>query len=607
MAQPGYGFGPGPSRSTSQWDDRGAGQNRPETDSVALTSSQPDTFGRPASYVDGPSLFPPSSASYDAVGEGVRADASPHSLLTLSGNQAHDSQSLAHYSSTLPHHPPTHYSQYSQPPPNMSHSSQAYQHPHYEHHYHQQALQPPQHHPHYQQHQQQQHNSHQHHLQHAPEQQLGGMQLPSDLMGSHPLGTHQPPHSPYALYHHAESQQGSLDEQQHRAADRAEAAEPHTPRPPNAWILYRSQKFREIQQTREAQTRSGSTEKPKSQAEISRIISQMWANETAAVKEKFEALADEKKLAHQRMYPTYRYRPKKKGKRKQGAGAQVSDAPGSKKAVAYGNYASGSREHDASEGSSSTGHSTERKAGNDILRSSASMHDLTSRELMPRRPGYTDRRERNDLQVPIPYGRSVSGSTSSSEGPSFSYSNNRMHPYGERPSSRLDAFADSQLTPSTYGSSSHWSEADALSSSSGGTYFDGPRSGSTGYAMLGNARPPPAASMLGTPSVGGGSLLTLSPSPSQQPQQPPPARQSVPSQHLQAPIDYLEGGLGLNNMGSTGAGSSFRPAPLTTHHVARFGPTFGESRSEMASGLTIPGGNDGVSEPMDPHRRMQLP
>lgn len=271
--------------------------------------------------------------------------------------------------------------------------------------------------------------------------------MAGDFMGSHSLGMHHAPNS-YAMHHHSDHQQASL-EGPRKGQDRTEAAEPHTPRPPNAWILYRSQKFREIQQNRESQTRSGSTDKPKSQAEISRIISQLWQNETSAVKQKFEAMADEKKLAHQKMYPTYRYRPKKKSKPKQSASGQVGDqrhTPDGKfvKKSGYGSYTDGSHDYDASEGSSSAGHSTDRKVGNEILRSSGgnqgvgtAVHDLAGRELMSRKPNYADRRERGDLQVPSNYGRSVSGGASFGDGHSFSYNSTRMHPYGDRPSSLL--------------------------------------------------------------------------------------------------------------------------------------------------------------------------
>ncbi|TKY87494.1 hypothetical protein EX895_003508 [Sporisorium graminicola] len=613
MAQPGSGSGPGPPRTT-QWDDRGTGQHRPESDGAALISSQSDAFGRPASYVDGSSLFPSaSSASYAAAsGGGVRADAFPNPLLGQSNHPTHDPQPHAHDHSTFLHHA-SHYSPYSQPLSVMSHASQQphQQHQDHEHHHHQHSLQlpppPPLHHQNYQQHQ---HQQHQHPLQHTPDQELGGLQMPSELMGSQSLEM-QHPHSPYAPHHHLDGHQSPVPAQ-HRALGRAEgAAEPHTPRPPNAWILYRSQKFREIQQTREALTRSGSTEKSKSQAEISRIISQMWQNETAAIKGKFEALADEKKMAHQKMYPTYRYRPKKNSKRKQGAVAaaqkndlkQKSNGPASKKA-AYGSHVGGSRVFEASEGNSSTRNSSERTGGYESQRSPPSRHDPAGREREPtyrRAAGYVERKERGEFQMPITYVRSVSGSTPSSDGPTFPYNNTSMHPYGERPMSRPDAFGDSQTNPSTYGSSSHWSEADALSGSSGGGYFEAARSASTGYTMFGNPRPPPS-SMLGPGSVGGApSLLTLSPSSQehQQQQQPPSERQLVPSQHLVAPIGYLEGGLGLNGLSSSGASGHFR---------ARGPSSYGELRSEMVSGLTMPGGDsERGSEPLDVHRCLQLP
>ncbi|KAF7308084.1 High mobility group box [Mycena kentingensis (nom. inval.)] len=65
--------------------------------------------------------------------------------------------------------------------------------------------------------------------------------------------------------------------------------------PPNAWILYRSAMCKKYQ--------------GQVQGDISKFLSEQWHNETAEVRAQYEALADEKKAEHARMYPNYRFRP----------------------------------------------------------------------------------------------------------------------------------------------------------------------------------------------------------------------------------------------------------------------------------------------------------
>ncbi|KZV69342.1 high mobility group box, partial [Peniophora sp. CONT] len=77
------------------------------------------------------------------------------------------------------------------------------------------------------------------------------------------------------------------------------------PRPPNAWIIYRSDKLKEL-----GKPKSGQPKVP--QAEISKSISLMWRNETEDVKKKYERMAEYAKAEHARMYPNYRFAPMKK-------------------------------------------------------------------------------------------------------------------------------------------------------------------------------------------------------------------------------------------------------------------------------------------------------
>ncbi|KAL4080185.1 hypothetical protein V8B97DRAFT_1914264 [Scleroderma yunnanense] len=73
------------------------------------------------------------------------------------------------------------------------------------------------------------------------------------------------------------------------------------PRPPNAWILYRSHKLRQLP-----------PDKGRAQADVSKMISSMWKNESDSVRLEYERMADERKAAHQLMYPDYRFQPVKK-------------------------------------------------------------------------------------------------------------------------------------------------------------------------------------------------------------------------------------------------------------------------------------------------------
>ncbi|KAG6891760.1 hypothetical protein C0992_006181 [Termitomyces sp. T32_za158] len=76
------------------------------------------------------------------------------------------------------------------------------------------------------------------------------------------------------------------------------------PRPPNSWILYRSDMVALLAPPPPGTTRS--------QADVSRIISSMWKTEKPEVKAEYERRAEVKKFEHAAMYPNYRYMPKSK-------------------------------------------------------------------------------------------------------------------------------------------------------------------------------------------------------------------------------------------------------------------------------------------------------
>jgi HMG (high mobility group) box len=80
------------------------------------------------------------------------------------------------------------------------------------------------------------------------------------------------------------------------------------PRPANAWILYRSDKMKDI-----APSLPGQPKPP--QADISKLIAAMWKGEKPEVRQRYEALSDIKKAEHLALYPGYRFQPMKKADR----------------------------------------------------------------------------------------------------------------------------------------------------------------------------------------------------------------------------------------------------------------------------------------------------
>ncbi|OSX66755.1 hypothetical protein POSPLADRAFT_1053371 [Postia placenta MAD-698-R-SB12] len=76
-----------------------------------------------------------------------------------------------------------------------------------------------------------------------------------------------------------------------RAASRANPMNP--PRPPNAWILYRSDKLKQMMQS---QLQHGHPKKP--QSSVSKEVAAMWKAEDPGVRGEYERLADVKKAEH---------------------------------------------------------------------------------------------------------------------------------------------------------------------------------------------------------------------------------------------------------------------------------------------------------------------
>ncbi|ORY75927.1 hypothetical protein BCR35DRAFT_325725 [Leucosporidium creatinivorum] len=82
--------------------------------------------------------------------------------------------------------------------------------------------------------------------------------------------------------------------------------EGHTPRPPNAWILYRSAQIQILKSDEEI------SKKP--QSDISKLIGYMWRDEAPAVRKYYEEQAALKKAEHSRLYPDYTFCPVRKPK-----------------------------------------------------------------------------------------------------------------------------------------------------------------------------------------------------------------------------------------------------------------------------------------------------
>lgn len=101
------------------------------------------------------------------------------------------------------------------------------------------------------------------------------------------------------------------------------------PRPPNAWILYRSAKIKErcesewreefadIRESRllagvshQAKSSSSSSNASTVQAYMSKRIADLWKSESPETKHHYFRLSQEKKLEHARLYPDYRFAPR---------------------------------------------------------------------------------------------------------------------------------------------------------------------------------------------------------------------------------------------------------------------------------------------------------
>jgi hypothetical protein len=77
----------------------------------------------------------------------------------------------------------------------------------------------------------------------------------------------------------------------------------HIPRPPNSWILYRTDTLR---------TLSISPSSRRKQSSISQEISEMWKSAPPELRAEYQEKAERAKEEHKRKYPDYAYRPRSK-------------------------------------------------------------------------------------------------------------------------------------------------------------------------------------------------------------------------------------------------------------------------------------------------------
>lgn len=143
------------------------------------------------------------------------------------------------------------------------------------------------------------------------------------------------------------------------------------PRPPNSWILYRSAKVRELKARQEATAGKQTAKSPPQragklttshmvlQAEVSRIVSDMWKAEGEEVKQYYSDLAKEKKRSHQVMFPDYKFRPR----RQRSSSSKAKATTAANQYEARSRRGSGNSDTTAKRRSSSSQHTCETDVG----------------------------------------------------------------------------------------------------------------------------------------------------------------------------------------------------------------------------------------------------
>ncbi|GAA5992636.1 hypothetical protein JCM5350_005605 [Sporobolomyces pararoseus] len=139
--------------------------------------------------------------------------------------------------------------------------------------------------------------------QHAPSESSFALpfQYPSTSTSSGPIAS--TPKSPLEMPKHLplDSQRGNETEVGSLKPPNKNRKTLNIPRPPNAWICYRSARVHELKNTVQY------SKMP--QASISKLVGELWRAESPEVKRKYENEAKVKKLEHQAKYPDYSFRP----------------------------------------------------------------------------------------------------------------------------------------------------------------------------------------------------------------------------------------------------------------------------------------------------------
>ena len=114
------------------------------------------------------------------------------------------------------------------------------------------------------------------------------------------------------------------------------------PRPPNAWILYRTDRLRQWKASRSP------NDPPVKQADISRFIADRWKAEDEAIKLEYEKRAAIAKAEHKKRFPDYKYNPLSKEAKekmraeereaKKRAREEAKAAKAAERAAALGHY-----------------------------------------------------------------------------------------------------------------------------------------------------------------------------------------------------------------------------------------------------------------------------
>jgi len=112
-------------------------------------------------------------------------------------------------------------------------------------------------------------------------------------------------------------------------------------------MFYCAYKSKELADFRAAQGLGGPASLPDhlrpGKGALTKIVAELWKNETAEVREHFHQLAEQEKVDHKQRDPTYRYRPQRKATNSGGSGSRGSSRSGSRGSSRSGGSSSKSK------------------------------------------------------------------------------------------------------------------------------------------------------------------------------------------------------------------------------------------------------------------------